>query len=244
MEYDAIETRRRRDYEMMMAAKRKAEERLAEINRKARNAKSRLLSTTRSEQWHRMSLAWLERDAGYTGEMASARVWLRHQPFDAYISLIAPFAAVQPGASSIAAEIAAVRAHLDDWTKRGEALLLDRASGAYAQDVAAFRVWQRDHPDSDAWRRKPMTRSQGFLIGRMVATLDLEPPARMNRGEAHDWIEQHGGNPRLAGPQVDPDTPRGPPPFPSKVAAASIGEVTSATGQLSLDDASTGGNVA
>ena len=227
MEYDAIETRRRRDYETMMAAKRKAEERLAEINRKARNAKSRLLSTTRSEQWHRMSLAWLERDAGYTGEMASARVWLRHQPFDAYISLIAPFAAVQPGASSIAAEIAAVRAHLDDWTKRGEALLLDRASSAYAEDVAGFRVWQRDHPDSTAWRRKPMTRSQGFLIGRMVAALDLEPPARMNRGEAHSWIEQHGGNPRLMVERVDP----GPTPQPTEAERLPIDATSNREGE-------------
>lgn len=244
MEYDAIEARRRREYEAAIAVERRAAERLTEIKRKARNAKSRLLSTTRSEQWHRMSLAWLERDAGYTGEMASARVWLRHQPFDAYISLIAPFAAVQPGVSSIAAEIAAVRAHLDKWTKRGEVLLLDRASRAYAKDVADFRVRQRDNPGSDAWRRKAMTKSQGFLVGRMVAALDLEPPARMNRGEAHDWIEQHGGNPRLASPPLDPDAPPGPPPVLGDIAAVSTGEVISAIDRPLLDDTSTGGDAA
>lgn len=207
MEYDGTEARRRREYQAAMAAKRQIEERLAEINRKARNAKSRLLSTTRSEQWHRMALAWLERDVGYTGEMAAARVWLRHQPLDAYIELVAPFAGAMPGATIIAAEVAAVRAHIEEWTKRGEALLLDRASRAYAEDVAGFRVWQRDHPDSTAWRRKPMTRSQGFLIGRMVAALDLEAPARMSRGEAHDFIEQHGGNLRFTVQPVDPATP-------------------------------------
>lgn len=117
MEYDPIEIRRRREYEAAKAEKRKAEERLAEIKRRARNAKSRLLSTTRSEQWHRMSLAWLERDAGYTGEMASARVWLRHQPFDAYMALIAPFAAAQPGATVIAVELVAIRSHFEEWTR-------------------------------------------------------------------------------------------------------------------------------
>jgi len=244
MEYDAIEARRRREYEAAIAVERRAAERLAEIKRKARNARGRLLSTTRSEQWHRMALAWLERDAGYTGEMAAARVWLRRQPLDAYIKLVAPFAAAMPGATIIAAEFAAVRAHLDEWTKRGEALLLDRASHAYAEDVAGFRVWQRDNPGSDAWRRKAMTKSQGFLIGRMVAALDLEPPARMNRGEAHDWIEQHGGNPRLASPPLDPDAPHGPPPAAADVVAASAGEVISATDRPLLDDTSTGGNAA
>lgn len=243
MEYDAIETRRRRDYETAMAAKRKAEERLAEINRKARNAKTRLLSTTRSEQWHRMSLAWLERDAGYTGEMASARVWLRHQPLDAYIALVAPYAAARPGTTSIAAEVAAVQAHLEDWTKRGEALLLSRASRAYAEDVAGFRVWQRDNPDSDAWRRKPVTRSQGFLIGRMVAALELEPPIRMNRGEAHDWIEQHGGNPRLAESPVVSDTPRAPPPASADIANASTDEGMRAP-RHSMVDTDNGGDAA
>lgn len=237
MEYDAIEIRRRRECEAAMAVKRKAEERLAEINRKARNAETRLLSTTRSEQWHRMSLAWLERDTGYAGEMASARVWLRHQPLDDYIALVTPFAAGQPGVTSIAAEVAAVRANLDDWTTRGEALLLDRASRAYAEEVAGFRVWQRDHADSHAWRRKPMTRSQGFLIGRMVAARDLEPPARMNRGEAHDWIERHGGNPRLAASPVDPDRLSRPPLAIAEVAAASSNEVVSASDRLPIDDA-------
>jgi hypothetical protein len=231
MEYDVTEARRRREYEAAIAAKRKAEERLAEINRKARNAKTRLLSTTRSEQWHRMSLAWLERDAGYTGEMASARVWLRHQPLDAYIALVAPFAA-EPGAASLAAEVAAVRANLTEWTKRGEALLLNRARRAYDEDVASFRVWQRDHPDNRSWRRKQMTRSQGFLIGRMAATLDVEPPIRMNRGEAHDWIEAHGGNPRLMGSPPNPVTPSGPGSVIVDVAAASIKEPASASNGL------------
>ena len=243
MEYDAIEARRRREYETALAAKRKVEERLAEINRKARNAKTRLLSTTRSEQWHRMSLAWLERDTGYTGEMASARVWLRHQSLDKYIALIAPFAAVRPGATNIAAEVAAVRAHLDDWTERGEALLLSRASRAYAEDVAGFRVWQRDNPDSNAWRRKPMTRTQGFLVGRMVAALELEPPARMNRGEAHDWIDQHGGNPRLAVETVESVSPEIP-PQPTVTTVVAVGEVVTPPGRLPLDDMSNHGDEA
>lgn len=244
MEYDDTEARRRRQYQAAMAAKRQIEERLAEINRKARNAKSRLLSTTRSEQWHRMALAWLERDVGYTGEMAAARVWLRHQPLDAYIELVAPFAAAMPGATIIAAEVAAVRAHLDEWTKRGEALLLDRASRAYAEDVAGFRVWQRDHPDNNAWRRKAMTKSQGFLIGRMVAALDLEPPARMNRGEAHDWIEQHGGNPRLAAASADPDTPHRPVSADSTAPDASVSQVMRATEQFALSDMDDAGDAA
>lgn len=198
MEYDQEEARRRRDYEKALANKKKLEDKLAELNRKARSAKSRLLASTNSEKWHRFSLAWLDRDAGYCGEMASARVWLRSQPILDYAELLAPFAQATPEASNIAIEVAAVLANLDEWTVKGDALLLVKAKRDYIKDVASFAQWEREHPDANGWRTKPSTKVQGFLIGRTVAALGVDPPGRMNRGEAHDWIAAHGGNRRLS----------------------------------------------
>ncbi|WP_257555392.1 hypothetical protein [Sphingobium sp. CFD-2] len=206
MHYDREESRRRRLLEKAQAEQKELEQKLAKQKQVARNAKARLLATTRSEQWHRMSLAWIDRDAGYDGEMATARVWLRNMPPNDYIAIIAKFAEKMPDATNLQVEVAAVQANREAWNFMGDMLLLDRAKQAYAADAAKFRAWQQEHPDS-GWRKKPATRSQGFLISRMCAVLEIEAPTRMNRGEAHDWIERNGGNPRLV---AEPDAPVSP----------------------------------
>lgn len=197
MDYEREEMRRRREYEQAKAAQDKMLEKLAELKRAARSAKNRLLATTRSEQWHRMTLGWVDREAGYTGEMASARVWLRSQPLRTYVDLMVQAAQGMGSATNLEIEVAAVQANLDDWTARGDALLLERAKRDYAADAASFAAWRREHPDHESWRRKAPTRARGFLIARMTVALDIEPPLRPNRGEAHDWIAARGGNPRL-----------------------------------------------
>lgn len=219
MEYDREESRRRREYDDALAQQKKLEEKLAGLKRAARTAKSRLLSsTTKSETWHRMTLGWLDREAGYTGEMASARFYLRCLPVHDYVRAIAVFAEAMPTATNLQIEVAAVEANLAEWTARGDAQLLHRAKQDYAVESASFAEWQHDHPEHEAWRRKPMTRGQGFLIARMTTVLDVEPPGKMNRGEAHDWIARHGGNPRLA-PEPEP-VPTPPKPLPARLATA------------------------
>ncbi len=197
MDYDRHEGRRRRELEKALAAKKKLEARFAELTRKARTAKSRLLATTRHESWHRHALAWLDRDAGYDGEMASARVWLRSLPIHDYIAALAPYAEAMPDASNIQVEVAAVRANQADWTKSGDALLLDRARRDYVTELGSFRAWQRDNPDKKDWRTRPPTRTQLFLISRNAVRLGIDEPFNLDRGGAHDWIEAHGGNLRL-----------------------------------------------
>ena len=122
MEYDKEEARRRRALEKAEAARAALEARLAEAKREARSAKARLLATTKSENWHRQALAWLDRDAGYTGEMASARVYLRNLPIVDYVAALAPFAEAMPQATNIAIEVAAVTANVVDWTEKGDEL--------------------------------------------------------------------------------------------------------------------------
>ncbi|RVU02147.1 hypothetical protein EOE18_18010 [Novosphingobium umbonatum] len=197
MDYDREEMRLRRVYEKTMAAKKKLEERLARQKEEARSAKSRLQATTKSEQWHRMALAWLDRDAGYTGEMASARVWLKEQTMHKYIELIHAYVDQTKPQRIIDIEVAAVRANLVDWTAKGNALLLRRAYDGYVMECQSFRAWQQGHPDNVAWRKKPATRNQLLLIDRQASALRVPFPGKMNRGEAHDWIERHGGNLRL-----------------------------------------------
>lgn len=197
MDYDRNEGRRRRELEKALAAKKKLEARFAELTRKARTAKSRLLATTRHESWHRHALAWLDRDAGYDGEMASARVWLRTLPIHDYIAVLVPHAEAMPDTSNIQIEVAAVRANQTEWTEKGDALLLERARRDYVAELESFRAWQRDNPDKKDWRTRPPTRTQLFLISRNAARLGIDEPFNLDRGGAHDWIEAHGGNLRL-----------------------------------------------
>lgn len=207
MDYDRTEARRRRELEKALVAKKKFDEKAAELNRKARKAKSRLLATTRHESWHRHALAWLDRDAGYDGEMASARVWLRGLPFDDYLAALAPYAEAMPNAANVRIEVAAVRANLVEWTEKGDALLLDRARAEYALEVEGFRKWQRENPDKKEWRALPPTRTQLFLVSRNAARLGIDEPSNLDRGGAHDWIEERGGNLRLAVTDTAPTPP-------------------------------------
>lgn len=203
MDYDANEARRRRELGRAIAAKAELEAKLAEVARQARSAKARLLATTKAEGWHRHALAWLDRDAGYTGEMASARVYLRSLPFADYVKVIAAHATA--GGRNIDAEVAAVAANLEEWTRKGDDLLLDRARRDYAAEVESFRQWEKDNPDRKGWRGQPSTRLQWFQISRNAERLGLDMPVRLNRGEAHDWIEAHGGNLRLAADEPSSD---------------------------------------
>lgn len=166
MDYDRNEARRRRELEKALADKKKLEAKFADLARKARTAKSRLLATTRHESWHRHALAWLDRDAGYDGEMASARVWLRSLPIHDYITALTPFVEAMSAAPNIAIEVAAVRANLSNWTEKGDALLLDRARRDYAIELDSFLAWQRDNLDKKSWRTRPPTRTQLFLVSR------------------------------------------------------------------------------
>lgn len=198
MDYDHTEMRRRRDLERASRRTKKLEEKLAAVRREQRSAKSRLLASTKSENWHRMSLGWLDRKVGYNGEMASARVWIRQLPLKHYVELLQSKADDWPTAPNIALEYACVMENLAEFTAKGDAYLLAQAKAAYAVEAAEFRKWQQSNPEADSWRTKRMTRSQAMLIMRMQTALGIEAPTDLNRGTAHAWIEQHGGNPRLA----------------------------------------------
>lgn len=213
MDFDREAARRSREYEEKLDIQRELERKLAELKREARSAKSRLLAaTTKSEPWHKFTLGSLDRDAKYAGEQASARLYVRSLSWEDYCPLMAGMAARMPaGTRNIDIEYALVCEHEESWSSMGDALLLQRAKVAYTADVASFRKWERENPDSDGWRRKPATRGQGFLIARMAQTLGIDPPTRLNRGDAHDWITDHGGNLRLASDAPLQNMPNGSP---------------------------------
>lgn len=66
----------------------------------------------------------------------------------------------------------------------------------YDNEVEAFRrsaAYARG-----SFRKKPATPRQGYLIAAISEFLEVERPSFPNRGDAFDWIERQGGNPRFA----------------------------------------------
>lgn len=79
----------------------------------------------------------------------------------------------------------------------GLAVLHQRRSDEYHADCARWNA-QSEAVKRGAWRERPPTRGQRMLILRTVETLGISLPGKLTRGEAHDWIEAHGGNLRYA----------------------------------------------
>lgn len=203
MIYDRDEERRRRELRKAEAETAKLQAKLAELRRNERSARSRLLSGTRHETWHAHRLAYQDRQAGYDGEMAEAPYYLRALPADRYVQAILPYADRMPEGGVVDIEVLAVRDNLEAWTKKGQALLHERARLKYEEECRAFDTWAADHPDAKSWRDRPATRAQWMLIRRTVEALDLpETPSRISCGEAFDWLQRHGANVRFRPPTV------------------------------------------
>ena len=195
--FNKEEDKRRRELLAAQAKEAKLREKLDALRRKTLSAKARLNSSTKHENWHAHRLAHLDRLAGYTGEMASARIYVRSLPFDDYHAALSPFAKSMTKSSILDIEFAAVQHHHEDWQQMGEELVLERERKAAEADLAGWEKFQRENPDSN-WRANAMSRRQYFLIMRTSEQLGIEMPAgRMTRGQAHDWLQAHGANLRL-----------------------------------------------
>ena len=212
--YDKDEERRRRELEALKAKETKLREELASLNKEKQTAKSRLLSTTRHENWHFRRLASLDMLMGYVGEMASARIFVRSLSLDDYVAALRPYAVLMPGADNLSIEVAAVKANHDEWHRLGEEIVLERERQAAEAERASWEDWRAKNPEQNEWRGKPMTRRQYFLISRTADHLGIRMPGQMTRGEACDWLESHGGNLRLnrdgeEGPEATPESDGG-----------------------------------
>ena len=183
-----------------------AKQRLEREDAKRRTLKRELMAAeaklnVSAEKWHRYALAYDDRMKGYTGEQAIARAYLRNMPFDKYVKLVRELS--NDGSLSLVdAELATVIRHIDQLTKRGREVLLERDHADYEKDVSEWQKWQRLNPDKKNWRDLKPSTGQNMLIGRIADTLNILAPQLLNRGRAHDWIARKGGNPRFANNQA------------------------------------------
>lgn len=96
-------------------------------------------------------------------------------------------------------ELAAISRDFDELTAAAKARYFERDLAAYQEALAKWQAHDRANPGRPGWRAKPVTREQWFVIDHIVSAKSVPAPsARQMRGEAHDWIEAHGGNPRYA----------------------------------------------
>jgi hypothetical protein len=107
------------------------------------------------------------------------------------------------------------------------AVLADPARRQYLIEVGVYTRFQRDlaiyragieafamskAAEREGWRHKRPTAKQMYLIDRIVRAQEalgepVESPLSCSRGVAHDWIRQHGGNPRFWNPPAPPEAP-------------------------------------
>ena len=175
----------------------KQQEQMLETKRKLRAAKSRLLATTRSDKWHAMALSVEARRKGFTGEHAEALFYLRSLPVSKYLEAINLYISDPASDSVLDGEYAAVEANMLEWTELGKHKHWDRARREYEGEVEGFRKWQAANPDKTAWRDKPATTDQYFLIWRTAEHLEIEQPRNLKCGDAHDWLAKHDANLRF-----------------------------------------------
>lgn len=84
--------------------------------------------------------------------------------------------------------------------QRGATLRWEKNSALYFAEVEKFAKSTKAQNPNAAWRKKSATRNQIYLIGEVVRCFGLSPPPIRTRGEAFEWLYEHGGNPSFAHP--------------------------------------------
>ena len=125
------------------------------------------------------------------------------------VALLAAQALVSPGVASLSDLILGI--------SRGKAGRCLRAWGVWARfnwlkalyerEVTEFESSPAGRDKARSWRRKPVKAEQAYLILELARYLQLEPPEPRNRGAAHDWLLEQGGNPRFMAPLERPPLP-------------------------------------
>jgi len=67
----------------------------------------------------------------------------------------------------------------------------------YVKYWAGHNAWLAVNPEmrmSGKWRKQRMTAGQSELVRVTAAALELDIPVGLNRGAAHDWIDEMGAN--------------------------------------------------
>lgn len=82
----------------------------------------------------------------------------------------------------------------------------------YAREVTAWRSRPEARDPASPWRRRNGTVKQRYLLFLIVNCLAAAgravspPPAAAKRGELHDWLDLHGGQPLFWRPPPPPPT--------------------------------------
>lgn len=118
---------------------------------------------------------------------------LLSMPADAFASL---FEDELPATVVDLLRVALARPDVLEWaTQMGIWLQWKRAEAIYRAEVTDFKNSDAFH--GRTWRGRSVSPRQFYLIGEIKRILGVELPVTRNRGEAFDFIDRHGGNPRF-----------------------------------------------
>jgi hypothetical protein len=90
-----------------------------------------------------------------------------------------------------------------EWARaKGVWLHWKRLEVVYRKEIIDFRNSDAFH--RPGWRKRSITKAQHYMIGEIVRMLGVAEPKLATRGQAYNFIEHHGGNPRFL---VEPPVP-------------------------------------
>ena len=88
--------------------------------------------------------------------------------------------------------VSIISRHEADLDALAAALQWRQREADYERDCSAWKA--AETTCEPAWRHKPMTRGQRFLIADTAALLEIEIPEDMDRGAAADWLDANNAN--------------------------------------------------
>ena len=88
--------------------------------------------------------------------------------------------------------VSIISRHEADLDALAAALQWRQRKADYERDCSAWKA--AETTCEPAWRHKPMTRGQRFLIADTAALLEIEIPEDMDRGAAADWLDANNAN--------------------------------------------------
>lgn len=175
-------------------------EQLAKHAQELRRLQKQKQSAEKHPDWHKYRLGAEMHAAGFNGQMSPACAYLNSLSLDEYCDAIAPFG-LRERDTVTELELRAITSNLQDWTAKGGKIILERETKRYWDDHSAFGIWQAEHPRNKQWRSLTPTSRQMFLADRTAEFLEIDPPVRPSRGEAHEWLDAHGANLRIRSPR-------------------------------------------
>lgn len=167
---------------------------LAERRRRLIEPAYKTVAANPTDMHHKITLGAVMVNAGMRAYDADALAGLLAGTGHHMLALAEELVDTDPAASLGTVLIRLLDGQERELAARGLFLTWQRRLVTYAEDRAEWLARDEDYRLEGAWRNEPMTADQRWLVRVTCRVRHLDLPGDLRRGEAADWLEQHGAN--------------------------------------------------